>query len=215
MSTEHVIYCWLCIQRYPLSGYFVCVRFHSSDTPACAWGNHVGVGLLFVHSCGHSRREHAKSMYTCVPNIFRGSVKDKEIVTVKLVSWCLENTGTMLPNLYARLNKQKLKKKKKKKKNCMGVLFGPLFLLSSQKTGPRIETQNKYYKQGVNGTRARCKVWKSTPFPEYTRVDSGLPRFYPRVVSRLYPRVDSGGTQNLSVPPRIYPFGGIVWNLPP
>ena len=33
----------------------------------------------------------------------------------------------------------------------------------------------------------------------------GFSRIYPRVDSRLYPGVDPGGSQNLPVPPRIYP----------
>ena len=77
----------------------------------------------------------------------------------------------------------------------------------------RKENNNKM-KHTPHSDQCRCKVWKSTPFPDYTRVDSGLPRIYPGVVSRLYPGVDSGGSQNLPPPHRIYPLRGIVWNLP-
>ena len=65
-----------------------------------------------------------KSMYTLCFMIGPIDVCLLLVVCHKSISscfWCLENTGTMLPNLYARLNKQKLKKKKIVKTNSPGV----------------------------------------------------------------------------------------------
>ena len=57
-----------------------------------------------------------------------------------------------------------------------------------------------------NINQCRCKVWKYIPLPDYTRVDCGRHRIYLRVEPELYPGVDYGGSQNLPLPPRIYPL---------
>ena len=52
----------------------------------------------------------------------------------------------------------------------------------------------------------RCKVWKYTSLPDYTRVDCGRPRIYPGVDPALYSRVDYSGYQSLPLPPGSTPL---------
>ena len=40
----------------------------------------------------------------------------------------------------------------------------------------------------LRDSQCRCKVWKYTALPDYTRVDCGRPRIYPRVDPEQYPR---------------------------
>ena len=58
-----------------------------------------------------------------------------------------------------------------------------------------------------------CVISQITPSPppwNYPRVECGI---YPEVDSRFYLRVDPVGSQNLPLPPRIYPLFVIWWGV--
>ena len=54
-------------------------------------------------------------------------------------------------------------------------------------------------------TLARCNTPDYIPLETRPRQILGSPRIYPGVDSRLYAGVDPGGSQNLPLPPSIYP----------